>query len=192
MKDTLIQAFLFAQETTTTAEEDEGSLIDVIPGLMVWTIVTFLLVLWFLRKFAFGRIQGMIDKRRDTIREALDEADKAREEARKLREDVRREREEAKAEREQILDDSRRQAQRQLDQAREAADSDLKERLEKNREELEAENARLREQIRRDVVELTLLASEKVTGKVLDEDDQRRLIDETIAEVDVKRIASEN
>jgi F-type H+-transporting ATPase subunit b len=192
MRDTLVQAFLFAQETTTTAEEDEGSLIDVVPGLMVWTIVTFLIVLWFLRRFAFGRIQGMIDKRRDTIREALDEADKAREEARKLREDVRREREEAKAEREQILDDSRRQAQRQLDQARAAADSDLKERLEKNREELEAENARLREQIRRDVVELTLLASEKVTGKVLDEDDQRRLIDETIAEVDVKRIASEN
>jgi F-type H+-transporting ATPase subunit b len=191
MTDALFTAFVFAQETTTTAE-DEGSLIDVVPGLMVWTIVTFLIVLWFLRRFAFGRIQGMIDKRRDTIREALDEADKAREEARKLREDVRREREEAKAEREQILDDSRRQAQRQLDQAREAADSDLKERLEKNREELEAENARLREQIRRDVVELTLLASEKVTGKVLDEDDQRRLIDETIAEVDVKRIASEN
>jgi F-type H+-transporting ATPase subunit b len=192
MKDTLTQAFLFAQETTTTAEEDEGSLIDVVPGLMVWTIVTFLIVLWFLRRFAFGRIQGMIDQRRDRIREALDEADKAREEARELRELVRRERDEAKVEREKILDESRRQAQVQLDQARAAADTDLKERLEKNREELEAENARLREQIRRDVVELTLLAAEKVTGKVLDEDDQRRLIDETVAEVDVKRIASEN
>ena len=191
MRDAFLQAFLFAQETTTTAEE-EGSLIDVVPGLMVWTILTFLIVLWVLRRFAFGRIQGMIDRRRDTIREALDEADKAREEARKLREDVRREREEAKMDRERILDESRRQAQRQLDQAREQADTDLKERLEKNREELEAENARLREQIRRDVVELTLLASEKVTGKVLDDEDQRRLIDETIAEVDVKRIASEN
>ena len=122
----------------------------------------------------------------------LDEADKARQEARELRELVRKEREEAKVERERILDESRRQAQVQLDQARAAADTDLKERLEKNREELEAENARLREQIRRDVVELTLLAAEKVTGKVLDEDDQRRLIDETVAEVDVKRIASEN
>ena len=192
MRDHLLQAFLFAQETTTTAEEDEGSLIDVVPGLMVWTILTFLIVLWVLRRFAFGRIQGMIDQRRDRIREALDEADKAREEARELRELVRKEREEAKAEREKILDESRRQAQRQLEQARQAADTDLKERLEKNREELEAENARLREQIRRDVVELTLLASEKVTGKVLDEDDQRRLIDETIAEVDVKQIASEN
>jgi|Tabmets5t2r1_1033131.scaffolds.fasta_scaffold19566_2 F-type H+-transporting ATPase subunit b len=192
MRDQLLQAILFAQETTTTAEEDEGSLIDVVPGLMVWTILTFLIVLWALRRFAFGRIQRMIDQRRDRIREALDEADKAREEARELRELVKKEREEALADRERILDESRRQAQRQLDQARDAADSDLRERLEKNREELEAENARLREQIRRDVVELTLLASEKVTGKVLDEEDQRRLIDETIAEVDVKQIASEN
>lgn len=192
MRDALTQAFLFAQETTTTAEEDEGSLIDVVPGLMVWTIVTFLIVLWVLRRFAFGRIQGLIDQRRDRIREALDEADKARAEARDLRELVKRERGEAKVERERILEESRRQAQRQLEQSREAADADLKERLEKNREELEAENARLREQIRRDVVELTLLASEKVTGKVLDEEDQRRLIDETIAEVDVKQIASEN
>ena len=192
MRDALLQAVLFAQETTTTAEEDEGSLIDVVPGLMVWTVVTFLVVLWVLRRFAFRRIQAMIDQRRDRIREALDEADKARSEARELRELVAREREEAKGDRERILDESRRQAQRQLEQAREQADADLKERLEKNREELEAENARLREQIRRDVVELTLLASEKVTGKILDEDDQRRLIDETIAEVDVKRIASEN
>ena len=191
MRDHLLQGLLFAQETTTTSE-DEGSLIDVVPGLMIWTIVTFLIVLWFLRRFAFGRIQVLIDTRRDRIREALDEADKAREEARELRELVKREREEAKVEREKILDESRRQAQRQFEQAREAADKDLKERLEKNREELDAENARLREQIRRDVVELTLLASEKVTGKVLDEGDQRRLIDETIAEVDVKQIASEN
>ena len=192
MRDHLLQAFLFAQETTTTAEEDEGSLIDVVPGLMVWTIIPFLIVLWVLRRFAFGRIQGMIDQRRGRIREALDEADKAREEARELRELVRREREEALADRERILDESRRQAQRQFDQAREQADTELKERLEKNREELDAENARLREQIRRDVVELTLLASEKVTGKILDDEDQRRLIDETIAEVDVKQIASEN
>ena len=192
MKDTLVQALLFAQETTTTAEEDEGSLIDVVPGLMVWTILTFLIVLWVLRRYAFGRIQGLIDQRRDRIREALDEADKARSEARELREQVAREREQAKADREQILEESRRQAKRQLEQAREQADADLKARLEKNREELEAENTRLREQIRRDVVELTLLASEKVTGKVLDADDQRRLIDETIDEVDVKQLASEN
>jgi F-type H+-transporting ATPase subunit b len=192
MRDTLLQAFLFAQETTTTAEEDEGSLIDVVPGLMVWTVITFLIVLFVLRRFAFSRIQGLIDQRRDRIREALDEADKARSEARELRELTAKERDQAKLDREQILDDARRQSQRLAEQARERADADLKEALEKNREELAAENQRLREQIRRDVVELTLFASEKVTGKVLDQDDQRRLIEETVEEADVRRLASEN
>ncbi|HET6695656.1 MAG TPA: F0F1 ATP synthase subunit B [Gaiellaceae bacterium] len=192
MRDHLLQAFLFAQETTTGAEEEEGSLIDVVPGLMVWTIITFLIVLWVLRRFAFGPIQRMIDERRDRIREALDEADKARTEARELRELTQREREQAKREREEILDEARRQSQKLAEQARERADADLKEALEKNREELAAENQRLREQIRRDVVELTLFASEKVTGKVLDQDDQRRLIEETVEEADVRRLASEN
>ena len=181
-------ALLLAQ-----AEEDGGNaLIDVVPGLMIWTVITFVVVLLVLRRYAFGPIQRTIDQRRDRIREALDEADKARQEARELRELTKAEREEAKGERERILEETRRQAQKQFDQARERAETDLKERLDKNRKEIDAENVRLREQIRRDVVELTLLAAEKVTGKVLDDAEQRRLIDETIDEVDVKRLASEN
>jgi F-type H+-transporting ATPase subunit b len=169
-----------------------ASLIDVVPGLMVWTIVTFFITFLILKRFAFGPIQKLIDQRRDRIREALDEADKARQEARELRELTQSEREEAKVERERILDEARRQAQAQLDQARSQADEDLKRRLEENLREIEAENRRMAEQIRRDVVELTLLAAEKVTGKSLDADDQRRLIDETIEEVDVKKLVSEN
>jgi F-type H+-transporting ATPase subunit b len=169
-----------------------ASLIDVVPGLMVWTIVTFFITFYILKRLAWGPVQRVIDERRDRIREALDEADKARHEARELRELTQQEREEAKAERERILDESRRQGQAQLEQARSQADEDLKRRLEENRREIEAENRRLAEQIRRDVVELTLLAAEKVTGKSLDADDQRRLIDETIEEVDVKKLVSEN
>jgi F-type H+-transporting ATPase subunit b len=179
-------ALIFGQE------ENGGDLISVVPGLMIWTVITFGIVLFVLRRVAFGRIQGLIDQRRDRIRQALDEADKAREEARQLRELTREEREEAKAERERILDESRRQGQQQFQQAREQAAKDLERRLEENRKAIDAENVKLREAIRRDVVELTLLASEKVTGKVLDSDDQRRLIDETIEEVDLKRIASDN
>jgi F-type H+-transporting ATPase subunit b len=173
-------------------EENGGDLISVVPGLMIWTVITFAIVLFVLRRVAFGRIQGLIDERRDRIRQALDEADKAREEARQLRELTQQEREEAKAERERILEESRKQGQQQFSQAREQAATDLERRLEENRKAIEAENVKLREAIRRDVVELTLLASEKVTGKVLDSDDQRRLIDETIEEIDVKRIASDN
>ena len=169
-----------------------AGLISVVPGLMIWTIITFAVTFYVLKRVAFGRIQGIIDARRDRIREALDEADKARQEARELRELTQKEREEAKADRERILDESRRQAQTLFEQARQRADEDLRERLEKNQKELEAENRRILEQIRRDVVELTLMAAEKVTGKTLDGKDQRRLIDETIDELDVARLVSEN
>ena len=169
-----------------------ADLISVVPGLMVWTIIAFGLTFFVLRRFAFGPIQKLIDERRDRIREALDEADKARQESRELRELTLKEREEAKVERERILDESRRQGQAQLEQSRAQAEEDLKRRLDENKREIEAENRRLAEQIRRDVVELTLLAAEKVTGKSLDADDQRRLIDETIEEVDVKKLVSEN
>jgi len=174
-------------------ETDSGNaLIKVVPGLMIWTIITFLIVLFVLRKLAFGRIQGIIDARRERIREALDEADKAREEARALRESVREEREEAKTEREQLLEETRRQAQEQPRRARDEAAEALQRRLEENQKAVEAENRKFREEIRRDVVELTLLASEKVTRKTLDEKDQRRLIDETIDELDAEQLASEN
>lgn len=169
-----------------------ADLISVVPGLMVWTVIAFGITFFLLRRLAFGRIQAIIDARRDRIREALDEADKARQEARQLRELTLKEREEAKLDRERILEESRRQAQALFEQARKRADEDLRERLEKNQKEIEAENRRILEQIRRDVVELTLLAAEKVTGKTLDAEDQRRLIDETIEELDVKRLVSEN
>jgi F-type H+-transporting ATPase subunit b len=169
-----------------------ADLISVVPGLMVWTVITFGITFFLLRRLAFGRIQAIIYARRDRFREALDEADKARHEARQLRELTLKEREEAKLDRERILDESRRQAQSLFEQARKRADEDLRERLEKNQKEIEAENRRILEQIRRDVVELTLLAAEKVTGKTLDAQDQRRLIDETIEELDVKRLVSEN
>jgi F-type H+-transporting ATPase subunit b len=185
----MLSAFIaLAQEETDSG----NALIKVVPGLMIWTIVTFLIVLFVLRRYAFGPVQSMIDKRRDTIREALDEADKAREEAKKLRELTLREREQAGIERTELLEETRRQAADQARRGREEADADLQRRLEENQKAIEAENRRFREEIRRDVVELTLLASEKVTRKALDEKDQKRLIDETIDELDVKRIASDN
>ena len=178
--------FPFAQE------EGGGSLIDVVPGLMVWTVLTFLIVMFVLRRVAFSRIQGIINERRERIREALDEADKAREEARHLRELTQKEREEARRDREKILEETRKQAQEQFRRAREEAESDLERRLEENQRAVEAETRKFREEIRRDVIELTLLASEKVTRKTLDEKDQRRLIEETIEEIDVSRLGAQN
>jgi F-type H+-transporting ATPase subunit b len=134
----------------------------------------------------------MIDARRERIREALDEADRAREEARGLIEEHRGLIAQAKAQSEEILGEARRVGEAQRKRVLEEAQADLDRRLEENRKAIEAENQKLVQQIRREVVELTLVAAEKVTGKVLDAGDQRRLIDEAVAEIDFDKLTSRN
>jgi F-type H+-transporting ATPase subunit b len=168
-------------------------LISVTPGLMIWTIVLFLITLWFLKRFAFGPIQKMIDDRRARILLTLEEADHAREEARRLLEEHRQLMAQARADAEAILTEARRIADSQRERVKEEADADRTRRLEETRREIAAETQRALEQIRREVADLTLLATAKVTGKVLDSDDQRRLISEAIAGLDFSALeASEN
>src|SRR5262245_29945245 len=159
-------------------------LIQVTPGLMVWTIVCFLIALFVLKRYAFGPIQKLIDERRDRIREALAEADNAREEARKLLEEHRALIAQARQEAEEIRQDVRADSEKLRDRAREEADQDRQRRLEETKRQIEAETQRALAQIRLEVAELTLEATAKVTGKVLDSADQRRLIDEAIADLD--------
>jgi F-type H+-transporting ATPase subunit b len=159
-------------------------LIQVTPGLMIWTIVCFLITLYVLKRFAFGPIQKAIDERRDRIRQSLDEADRAREEARKLLEEHRKLIGRAKTDAEEILTEARRVAEANERRMREELETDRQRRLEETRKQIEAETRRALEQIRLEVVDLSLLAATKVTGKTLDESDHRRLIDEAIGELD--------
>jgi F-type H+-transporting ATPase subunit b len=159
-------------------------LIQVTPGLMIWTIVCFLVTLYVLRRWAFGPIQKLIDERRERIRQSLTEADNAREEARKLLEEHRRLIGQARAEAEEIRQEVRRDADILRDRAREEIEVDRQRRLEETRRQIEAETARSLAQIRTEIAELTYLAASKVTGKALDSADQRRLIDEAISTLD--------
>jgi F-type H+-transporting ATPase subunit b len=159
-------------------------LIQVTPGLMIWTIVCFLITLFVLKRYAFGPIQAMIDERRERIRQSLEEADNARKEARKLLEEHRKLISEARRQAEEIRADVRREAEAGRERVREETEADRRRRLEETKRQIEAETARALSQIRQEVAELTLLAASKVTGKVLDSADQRRLIDEAISSLD--------
>jgi F-type H+-transporting ATPase subunit b len=159
-------------------------LIQVTPGLMIWTIVCFLITLYVLKRYAFGPIQKLIDERRERIRESLADADRARVEARRLLEEHRKLIAQARHDAEEIRAEVRRDAEALREQAREETEADRQRRLEETRRQIEAETARSLAQIRREVAELTLLAAAKVTGKVLDSADQRRLIDEAISSLD--------
>ena len=161
-----------------------NALIKVTPGLMIWTIVCFAVVFYVLKRFAFGRIQQAIDERRERIRRSLEEADNARAEARRLLEEHRALIAGARNDAESILAEARRVADAQRERVREETEADRRRRLEDTKRQIEAETQRALEQIRAEVAELTLLAASKVTGKVLDSKDQRRLIEEAIGELD--------
>jgi F-type H+-transporting ATPase subunit b len=161
-----------------------NALISVTPGLMIWTIVCFLITLFVLKRYAFGPIQKMIDERQARIRAALEEADNAREEARKLLEQHRALIASARSDAEEILSEARRVADSMRERVREEAEADRQRRLEETHRQVEAETRRALEQIRAEVAELTLIAATKVTGKALTDADHKRLIEESIKELD--------
>jgi F-type H+-transporting ATPase subunit b len=159
-------------------------LIQVTPGLMIWTIVCFAITFFVLRKYAFGPIQQMIDARREKIEQALAEADNARAEARRLLEEHKKLIGQAKSEAEDILSDARRVADAQRERVREETEEDRQRRLEETRRQIEQATHQALGQIREEVGKLSLLAAEKITRKTLTSDDQQRLIDEALAEID--------
>jgi len=159
-------------------------LIEVRLGLMVWTIVCFGITFFVLRRYAFGYIQKAIEERRERIRRSLEEADRARDEARRLLQEHRALIGEARGQAEQILAEARRVAGSMAHRVKEETEADRQRRLEETKRQIEAETHRALQQIRAEVAELTLIATSKVTGKVLDDSDHKRLIEDAIKDLD--------
>jgi len=163
-------------------------LIEVIPGLMIWTIIAFAITLWVLKRYAFGPVQKLIDDRRDRIRQSIDEADRAREEARSLLEEHRALIGQAKSEAEEILAEARKIADSQRERMRGEIEEDRQRRLEETERQIDQATAQALGEIRREVAALSLLAAEKITKKSLTDADQQRLIDEALAEIDFSQL----
>ena len=162
-------------------------LIQIIPGLMIWTIVAFAITLWVLNRYAFGPVHKLIDDRRDRIRQAIEEADRAREEARSLLEEHRALIGQAKSQAEEILAEARKVADAQRDRMREETEEDRLRRLEETKRQIEQATHQALGEIRSEVANLSMLAAEKITRKTLTDADQQRLIDEALAEIDFSR-----
>jgi F-type H+-transporting ATPase subunit b len=165
-----------------------NALIKVTPGLMIWTIVAFLITLYVLKRWAFGPIQKTIDERRQRIEQSIHEAEQARNEARRLLEEHRSLIGQARGQAEEILSEARKVADAQRERVREETEADRQRRLEETRRQIEAETHRALAQIRAEVAELTLIAATKVTSKALDDQDHRRLIDEAIRDLDFSQL----
>jgi F-type H+-transporting ATPase subunit b len=160
-------------------------------GLMIWTLIAFGLTYVLLRKLAFPRIVEGLDKRRRAIEESIDHAVKTREEADKLLEEYRARLKEAREQADDILVRSRKAAEQFEADSKERSQKEHQEAMERTRREIQAETRRALDEIRKEVADLTIIATEKVTRKSLTGDDQKRLIEEALSEVDFSAFAPE-
>jgi F-type H+-transporting ATPase subunit b len=161
-------------------------------GLMIWTIIAFTLAFLILRRYAFPRIQEALEKRRVAIEESIDHAEKMRHEADQLLEEYRARLREAREQADDIVTRARRASEALQDETRAETRKQREEMLEGARRDIEQETRRALDEIRKEVADLTVIATEKVTRKSLDDEDHRRLIEEALEEVDFSVIASDN
>jgi F-type H+-transporting ATPase subunit b len=174
------------------AEESGGSfLVSPNVGLMVWTLIVFgvtLIVLW---KVAFPRIADALDKRQKMIEDSIDSADKTRRDADELLAEYRERLSDARGQADEIVARARRTAEAAENETIAEARAKREEMMEQTRRDIEAETRRAIQQIRSEVADLTVLATEKVTRKSLDSSDQKRLVEEALAELDFAALAHE-
>ncbi|HTA11858.1 MAG TPA: F0F1 ATP synthase subunit B [Solirubrobacteraceae bacterium] len=159
-------------------------------GLMVWTIVVFLISLFILRKWVFPLIGEALDKRAKTIEGEIDSAAQLRQEADGILAEYRERLKEARAQSEEILARARQTAEAHEHEARDQGKEILAEAAKRAEREIDAATKRALDDIRREVADLTILATEKVTRKTLNADDQRRLVEEALGELDLSGLSS--
>ncbi len=176
------------------AAKDSGGSFLVSPGLglMIWTLLLFGVTMWVLSKAAFPRIQAALDKRANAIRDNIEASERQRKEADELLEEYRHRLTEAREQAEDIIARARKAA----DTAKAEAAEDGKQRREElvaaARRDIEAETRRSLQRIRSEVADLTVAATEKLTRKSLADADQKRLVEDALAEVDFSALAPED
>jgi len=169
--------------------EDSGMfLVSPELGLMIWTLLAFVITLLLLRKLAFPKIQEALDRRRRAIEESIDSAERTRQEADRLLKEYRERLREAREQAEDIVVRARKAADDVAERAKNEARKERDELMERTRRDIESETRRALDQIRKEVANLTVMATEKVARKSLDDDDHQRLIQEALDEFDFSRL----
>ena len=176
----------------TAAKSGGNFLVSPSVGLMIWTLAAFFITYLLLRKLAFPRIQEALERRQKTIDESIDAAERTRREADELLGEYRERLKEARQQADDIVERARKAAEvLERDSVAEGRHK-REELLEAARRDIEVETQRAIQEIRKEVADLTVMATEKVTRKSLDDGDQRRLVEEALSELDFTTLSAED
>jgi F-type H+-transporting ATPase subunit b len=175
---------------STLATSSSSWLITPNVGLMIWTFAVFAISLYILVKAVFPRIRDALDERRSSIEESIDAAEQTRKDADRLLEEYRERLKEARAQADEIVQHARQTAESHEREARDHGQEILAEAAKRAERDIEAATKRALDDIRREVADLTIMATEKVTRKTLNDADQRRLVEEALSELDFSSLSS--
>jgi F-type H+-transporting ATPase subunit b len=190
MLGSLIFAASSGGSSSSSSSSSGSFLISPNVGLMVWTLLLFALSLAILAKWVFPRISENLDKRKRAIEESIDVADETRRRADELLEEYRERLAEAREQAQEIIERARKAGEAHERESEEEAVKRRDALMERTRREIEAETRRAIQEIRSEVADLTVLATEKVTRKTLTDEDQRRLVEEALSELDFSALTA--
>jgi F-type H+-transporting ATPase subunit b len=159
-------------------------------GLMVWTLLLFVLSMAILAKWVFPRITEALDRRQRAIEDSIEAAERVRHEADELLAEYRERLTEARRQAEDIIERARRAGEAHEQESEAEAKARRERLMEQARRDIELETRRAIQEIRREVADLTVMATEKVTRKVLNEQDQQRLVEEALRDLDFSALTA--
>jgi len=187
-------ALALAQTTTTLVEaaaESEGGIkiFEVDLGLFLWSLITFLVLMLALWKFAYTPLINMARARQEGINQAITEAERLRSDAEDLLTNYKQQLAEAREEAAAILDRARKAGENTKAEALVQARAEAEATLAKARKQIERDTNQALQQIREEVADLTVAATAKVARSGLSGEDQLRLIQEAINEIDLSKVS---
>lgn len=162
----------------------EGGLLSPSGGLIVWTILIFLIVLGVLYKLAFPHLLGAVEAREQRIRELLASAERDREEAQALLAQQRQEHEALRAQAQELFAEARAGGERMREELLAQTRREQEEMLARARREIQTESDRVLDAIRRETVDLAIAAAEKLVQRNLDSEQNRHLVRDFLGKVE--------
>ena len=162
--------------------EDLAKIFNPFTSTLFWQIVAFVILWILLARFVFKPISNIIKKREEKISASVNDADKLKEDAEKMLAEYRQKLDEARVEAQTIVEQSKTIGENLKNELFEKAKMESSQMIADARKEIERERDKALSSIKENVVDLTLLATEKLIGKAMKEEDHLRLIEESIEE----------
>ena len=158
------------------------------PGLFIWTILTFLLLLYLLRRYAWKPLLAVLENRENVIRKSLEDAERARRELERVSQESKQIISQARSEAQSIVARSRSEAEKLRADVKEKARAEADSILREAERQIQLETAKALSKIRHDVVDLSLLVASKVIKKRLSTKDNQSLIEESLKQIEAARM----